>query len=145
MRQRLVFFVVLTLALAFLDLGVKDSLPTSEWLLHERSAGWVVLSAALLVGCLAVAVLSSRTVAAVAAVTAGGALGNLISVARYGAVPNPLLIGGANGVVFNLADVFVLVGLLLLVVALATASVRNRHRLIPPRRWEKRFVQWVRR
>ncbi len=145
MRQRLVFFVVPTLGLAFLDLAVKERLPTSEWLRHERSAAWVVLSAALLVGCLAVASLSSRRVAAIASVSAGGMLGNLISVGRYGAVPNPLLIGGSSGIVFNLADVFVVAGFLLLTVALVSVSVRNRHRLIPPRRWEKRLVQWVRR
>jgi len=143
-RQRLVLFIVPTLGLAFLDLAVKERLPTSEWLLHERSAAWVVLSAALLVGCFAIACMSSRKVAAMAAVTAGGALGNLISVGRDGAVPNPLRIGGSNGIVFNLADVFVVGGLLLLVVALMSASVRHRDRLIPPRRWEQKLVQWVR-
>jgi hypothetical protein len=144
MRRRLVLFIATTLGLAFVDFTVKERLPTSEWLLHERSAAWVVLSAALLVGCFAIAGLSSRLVAAMAAVTAGGALGNLISVGRAGAVPNPLHIGGSNGIVFNLADVFVVSGLVLLVVALMSASVRHRDRLIPPRRWERRLVRWVR-
>ena len=45
---------------------------------------------------------------------------------------------------FNLADVFVVSGLLLLMVVLAMASVRNRDRLIPPRQWERRLVAWVR-
>jgi len=144
MGQRLVLFIVPTLGLAFLDLAVKERLPTSEWWLHERSAAWVGLSAALLVGCFAIAGMSSRKVAAIAAVTAGGALGNLISVGRDGAVPNPLRIGGSHGIVFNLADVFVVGGLLLLVVALMSATVRNRDRLLPPRRWEQKLVQWVR-
>ena len=144
MRQRLVLFIAPTLGLACLDLSVKERLPTSEWLLHERSAAWVGLSAALLLGCFAIAAMSSRLVAAMAAVTAGGALGNLISVGRDGAVPNPLRIGGSSGIVFNLADVFVVSGLLLLVVALMSASVRNRDRLLPPRRWEQRLVRWVR-
>ena len=144
MRERLVLFLALTLALALVDFTVKESLSTPAWWWHERSAAWVVLSAALLAGCLAFAVLSSRRVAAMAAVTAGGAVGNLVSVARYGAVPNPLRIGGAEGIAFNLADVFVVGGLVLLVVALASISVRHRDRLIPPRRWEQKLVRWLR-
>jgi len=145
MRQRLVLFIAPTLGLALLDFAVKERLPRSEWLLHERSAAWVGLSVALLLGCFALAAMSSRLVAAMASVTAGGALGNLISAGRDGAVPNPLHIGGSNGIAFNLADVFVVGGLLLLVVALASISVRHRDRLIPPRRWERKLVRWVRR
>ncbi len=145
MRQRLVFFVTLTLGLAALDFAVKEWLPTSEWLLHERSSGWVGLSAALLVGCLAIAAIPSRMVTAAAAITAGGTLGNLVSVGRYGGVPNPLLVGGANGIAFNVADVFVVGGLVFLAAALASASVRNRTRLLPPRRWEAALIRWMRR
>ena len=145
MRQRLVLFIAPTLGLALLDFAVKERLPTSEWLLHERSAAWVGLSVALLLGCFALAALSSRLVAAMASVTAAGALGNLISAGRHGAVPNPLRIGGSSGIAFNLADVFVVGGLLLLVGALASISVRHRDRLIPPRRWERKLVRWVRR
>jgi len=145
MPRRLAYFIVPTLGLACLDLAVKERLPTSEWLLHERSAAWVALSTALLLGCSAIACLSSRKVAVMAALAAGGALGNLVSVAKDGAVPNPLHIGGSNGIVFNLADVFLVGGLLLLVVALMSASVRHRDRLIPPRQWEQRLVRWIRR
>ena len=145
MRNRLAFYGLTALALALVDLGVKEWLPESG-LRHERSSAWVVLSAALLVGCVAVAALSSRRIAATAAaLTAGGVAGNLASVGRDGAVPNPLLVGGSNGIGFNLADVFVVVGLALLVVALLSASVRHRDRLLPPRRWEQRLVEWLRR
>ena len=78
MPRRLAYFIVPTLGLAFLDLAVKERLPTSEWLLHERSAAWVALSTALLLGCFAIACLSSRKVAVMAALAAGGALGNLV-------------------------------------------------------------------
>ncbi len=38
--------------------------------------------------------------------------------------------------VFNLADVFFLVGNSLLMAALIAVTIRNRDRLLPPRAWE---------
>jgi hypothetical protein len=73
-------------------------------------------------------------------VVAGGALGNVVSADRHGgSVPNPIVVGV---VALNLADVFVLLGVPILVFALARVSIRNRDRidrLIPPRRWELRL------
>jgi hypothetical protein len=141
MGRRLAVIVVGAVGLAAVDLAVKTGLPTSPWLLHERSIGWVVLSAALVAGCLALARVPSRFVAVAAGLSAAGALGNLISAMGHeGAVPDPLLLGGAaNGVAFNLADVFVVLGLLGLVPALVATSVQNRRSLIPPRSWERRL------
>ena len=41
----------------------------------------------------------------------------------------------SNGIAFNLADVFVLLGIILLTVTLCGVTIRNRDRLIPPRAW----------
>jgi hypothetical protein len=141
MGRRLSFIVAGTFGLAAIDLAVKASLPTSSWLLHERSIGWLALSAVLVTGCFALALVPSSFVAAAAGLSAGGALGNLVSaIGHGGAVPDPLLLGGAtNGIAFNLADVFVVLGLLALVPALVATSVQNRRSLIPPRRWERRL------
>jgi lipoprotein signal peptidase len=67
----------------------------------------------------------------------GGVLGNLIS-ARWDGnrVPNPLMIGDReSGIAFNLADVFVLAGILLLTASLCAVTIQHRDRLIPPHRW----------
>jgi hypothetical protein len=141
MGRRLSVIVAVALGLAAVDLVVKASLPTSPWLLHERSIRWHVLSVALVAGCLALARVPSSFVAVAAGLSAAGALGNLISaIGHGGAVPDPLLLGGArNGIAFNLADVFVVLGLLGLVPALITTSLQNRRSLIPPRSWERRL------
>ena len=60
-----------------------------------------------------------------------------LSAYRHGGrVPNPLV---AGTVALNLADVFVLAGAPVLIVALARVTIRHRDRvdrIIPPRRWE---------
>jgi lipoprotein signal peptidase len=53
-------------------------------------------------------------------------------------VPNPLTIShGGHLVAFNLADVFFLLGNVLLMTALAAEAVRHRDRLAPARGWER--------
>lgn len=137
MLLRLSLVLAPALALAAIDLGVKAAFPTSRWDFHQRSHAWSILTFALLVIVLVLAVLPSRLVAVAAGVVAGGVLGNVVSAHRNGGrVPNPIVVGS---VALNLADVFVLVGVPVLVFALARVSIRNRHhidRLIPPRRWE---------
>jgi lipoprotein signal peptidase len=82
-------------------------------------------------------VLPSRLVATSAGVVAGGVLGNLVSAREHGGrVPNPIV---AGSFAFNLADIFVLAGVPVMVFALARVSIRHREQidcLIPPRRWE---------
>jgi Signal peptidase (SPase) II len=136
--ERLLLMVVPAVLLAAADLVVKASVASLPWDVHQRSTAWVALSLFVLVALLALAFVPSRGVAVAAGVMMGGVLGNLISARLDGnRVPNPLLLGDhVNGIAFNLADVFVLSGNVLLVVTLMVVTIRNRHRLIPPRAWE---------
>ena len=137
MFLRLPLILVPMLALAGIDLAVKAGVRTTEWDFHQRSQAWSVVAAVLLVAVLSLVVLPSRLVAMAAGVVAGGVLGNVVSAHQHdGRVPNPIVVGS---VALNLADVFVLAGIPLLVFALARVAIRNREsidRVIPPRRWE---------
>ena len=137
MLLRLLLLLAPTLALAAVDLGVKAAFPTTSWDFHQRSHAWSVLTVSLLVIVLVLAVLPSKLVAVAAGVVAGGVLGNVVSAHQHGGrVPNPIVVGP---VALNLADVFVLVGVPVLVFALARVSITHREHIdrhIPPRRWE---------
>jgi hypothetical protein len=122
------------LPLAAADLLVKAHEPTEPWAYHERSLGWLVLSISLLAGMAAIARIPLALVAPAAGVFAGGVLGNSLSAAWNGMeVPNPLMLGGDNAViVFNLADIWTITGILLLVCTLGVWLIRNRDLLPPP-------------
>jgi lipoprotein signal peptidase len=128
-RGRIALVVVGAVALAAVDLAVKAALMTSPWLLHERSRAWLALSLLLVAGCLVLARIPSRTVTGAAGLTAGGLLGNIASALTHdGAVPDPLLLGGAqHGVAFNMADVFFVLGVL----GLVSAAIRHRRLIVP--------------
>ena len=136
--ERLALVVTTAAVLAAADLAVKASVATPAWDVHQRSSAWVALSLLVLVSLVALAVVPSRAVSIAAGVMMAGVVGNLVSARLDGnRVPNPLLLGDhTNGIAFNLADVFVLAGNLLLVATLAAVTIRNRHRLLPPRAWE---------
>jgi lipoprotein signal peptidase len=54
------------------------------------------------------------------------------------AVPDPIIVATGRGVAaFNLADLFVLTGILSLTAALVAATIRHRDSLRPPRGWER--------
>ena len=75
---------------------------------HPRSAGYVAGVAALCLAWAGAIVLTRSVAMAVAGgVLAGGALGNLASLAFWPGVPNPVVTGSFA---FNVADVCVLVG-----------------------------------
>ena len=57
-------------------------------------------------------------------------------------MPNPLVIGDyGHGVAFNLADVFFMLGNLLLMSALIVEVLRNRERLAGTREWERALLR----
>jgi hypothetical protein len=144
--ERLLLVLALAAGLATADLVVKEVVATPLWDFHTRSAAWVALSLVLLALLPLLAVVPSRAVAFAAGLTCGGVLGNLVSARLDGnRVPNPFLIGNyTNGVAFNLADVFFLLGNLLLMTTLIVVTVRNRNRLIPPRAWERALRERLR-
>jgi hypothetical protein len=144
--DRLLLIVVPAVVLASADQVVKATVSTPLWAFHHRSHAWIVLSIAILVGAFFLSLVPSRAVALAAGVMCGGAIGNLVS-ARWDGnhVPNPLVIGDYHrGVAFNLADLFFLVGNLLLMASLIVMIVRRRDRLAPPRAWERALLRQLR-
>jgi hypothetical protein len=137
--ERLLLVVLPAGLLAAADLTVKATVATRMWDFHQRSGGWVALSVALLVGALALTLVPSRAVAVGAGVMSGGVIGNLVSARVDGnKVPNPIMIGTyTNGIAFNLADIFILTGIVTLMITLIVVTIDNRDRLIPPRRWQQ--------
>jgi hypothetical protein len=122
------------LPLAAVDLVVKASEPTEPWAYHERSLGWLVLSLSLFAGTMIVTRIPSAPAVAAAGVLAGGLLGNSSSAAWNGMeVPNPLVVDGSRVLIaFNLADIWALLGIILLVCAIGTWLIRNRDLIRQP-------------
>jgi hypothetical protein len=141
--DRLLLIAAPAVVLAAADLIVKAKVPTESWAFHHRSQAWVVLTVVVLVGAFSLTLVPSRAVAVAAGVMSAGAIGNLVSARSDGNwVPNPLVIGDyQRGVAFNLADVFFLVGIMLLMAALIVTIVRTRDRLAPPRAWERALLR----
>lgn len=129
----------LTVSLAAVDLAEKGLDRTRPFDYHSRSYIWAATSALLVVAAFALAHLRSRAVAISAGVMAGGVLANLISASfSNGRVPNPIVAGGtADGIAFNLADVFTVIGLFGLIGSVCVVLVVHRDRLLPPRAWER--------
>lgn len=128
MIRTFVLLVAPATVVATLDLVHKAS--AGPAFVHERSALYAV-GIALACGAWATAVvlLRSPSIALAAGPLVGGAAGNVLSLAVWPGVPNPLVVGG---LAFNLADVSVGVGLLLLLPAVLVFAARNRDRLFEP-------------
>jgi lipoprotein signal peptidase len=105
----------------------------------------MILSAVLLVVALLLARLPSRLLAVSAGVLAAGVLGNLASASlHHGLVPNPFVIDHRDfELAFNLADLFVLGGLVLVTVAALRITVRYRH-VLPQSTVAVRLIRHVR-
>jgi lipoprotein signal peptidase len=121
-------YALSTAAFACLDLAHKASAEATY--VHPRSAAYVavVLPLALL---WSAAILATRSalLALAGGVVLGGALGNVVSLALWPGVPNPIEL---ESIAFNLADAFVLVGFATTAAATFTFAVRNRERLRQP-------------
>jgi lipoprotein signal peptidase len=137
--DRLLLVMAPAAALASVDLIVKATVPTAAGAFHHRSGAWIALCVVLLVGAGVLCLVPSPAVAIAGGVMSAGVIGNLVSARAEGNwVPNPLTIThGQYAVAFNLADVFFLLGNLLLMTALVVEVVRSRDRLAPARSWER--------
>jgi lipoprotein signal peptidase len=116
------------IAVAAVDLGHKATVDATYF--HSRSSGYVVfvvLGAALWAG--TILATGSLSLALAGGIVAGGAIGNLASLAFWPGVPNPLVL---EPIAFNLADVFVLAGFVLTAAATLVFATRNRERLSEP-------------
>ena len=100
---------------------------------HDRSAVYVIgIAAAATAWTWAIALTRSASIALAGGVLAGGAAGNLLSLVLWpslAGVPNPLV---AGDVAFNVADVAVAAGLVLVLAATCVYAARNRERLREP-------------
>ncbi|MGI8973250.1 MAG: hypothetical protein ACR2HI_03625 [Gaiella sp.] len=145
--MRLAVVILIALPLAAADLTLKLLRETPDWAHHERSAGWLALCLVVLCGLLLAVRVPSWFVPPAAGVLAGGVLGNAGSAIWNGlAVPNPIVLVGERSVIaFNLADVWVVVGLSLLLGSIGAWLVRNRHGLPEPHAVPAAVVRSLRR
>lgn len=130
MRFRQAMLVLTAVVCMTIDLMHKSAV-TAE-LYHPRSP-FVALILAALVAALIVVVprLPSNAAAIGAGIVCGGALGNLISIFAWSqGVPDPLMIVSETHVfAFNLADVFALIGDVVLLSAAILYGLRHRAQL----------------
>jgi lipoprotein signal peptidase len=129
MRPRL---ELLAIALVFATIDLSYKLATPADYHHARSRFAALAIAVVILGLIVfVPRVPSHVALFGAAVAAGGALGNLLSLFIWQqGVPDPLVIQGAtHGVAFNLADVFAFTGDVVLLSAVVLHGVRRRAQL----------------
>jgi lipoprotein signal peptidase len=132
MLRRAVLLLTVAVPLAGADLLHKALGTTPHWGYHPRGAAWIALSAVVVLGCLALSRVPSAGVAAASGLLAAGAAGNgIAAVAWERGIPNPIVWeSDSHLAAFNLADVFTLAGIALLLVLLGSVTIRNRERLL---------------
>ena len=100
---------------------------------HERPFGYIAAGAtAATIWAIAIVFSRSVPIALAGGIAVGGAVANLTSLAlwpSFAGVPDPIV---AGRIAFNVADVAVGVGLLLVVATTVVFAVRNRSRLREP-------------
>lgn len=139
-RLRLGIALGLTSVLAATDLAVQASVAGNPGLAHHRTLAWLLLSFGILAVVLGSAALPSRLLACSAGILGGGLTGNLGSaLLHHRVIPNPFV---AGDVAFNLADTFVVAGLLLGALAVMRLANRYRH-LLPRHTIPVRLVRYV--
>jgi hypothetical protein len=143
MLARATLLLAVALPLSGIDLLHKAIATTPDWAYHARGGAWIALSGCVVLGCLALARVPSVAVASAAALLAAGAAGNGISaVAWERGIPNPIVWeSSSHAAAFNLADLYTLVGIALLMVLLGSVTIRNRERLLPPRAFARMLWQ----
>jgi lipoprotein signal peptidase len=122
--------IAIALVVATIDISYKLTTPADYH--HARSRLAALAIAGVVLGLIVfVPRVPSRVAVFGAAVAAGGALGNLVSLFVWQqGVPDPLVVQGAtHGIAFNLADVFAFTGDLVLLSAVVVHGVRQRERL----------------
>lgn len=114
--------------LATLDLAHKAEADTTMF--HGRSTSYVVFVGGLAAVWAATILLTrSLTLAIGGGVLLGGAIGNVVSLAFWPGVPDPILL---DPIAFNLADVFVLAGFLIVAATALAFVTRDPLRLREP-------------
>jgi lipoprotein signal peptidase len=128
MTRSFTFLAAIAAGVAAIDLAHKAW--AGPVFIHERSA---LYGAGIGLVCLAwaaaIVLLRSPAIAVAAGPLVGGAAGNGLSLALWPGVPNPIVV---DGLAFNVADVSVALGLVLLLPAMIAFAVRNRERLFEP-------------
>lgn len=145
--QRVGIVLAVALPLAAADLWLKTAQPTEPWAYHERSLTWLALSVFLAAGLMLLTRIPALLVPPAAGLLAGGLLGNVLSASwNEMRVPNPIVLdGGRTVVAFNLADVWTLTGIAVLMVTIGTWLVRNRELLPAPADVRARWLRTLRR
>jgi lipoprotein signal peptidase len=114
---------------ALVDLAHKAH-STSAVLVHDRSTLYLAGGLATSVVWAGLITLTrSSSIALASGVLLGGVAGNLLSVALWRGVPDPVV---AGGLAFNLGDAAVALGVVLLIPAALAFAARNRERLFDP-------------
>ena len=113
------------------DLWLKSESTTPAWTYHQRDVAWVVLCFALIPFVLFVTRIPSSLVPPAAGLLLAGILGNLLSALSNGLlVANPILVRGEGAeLAFNLADLYAIVGIVVLMAAVCDWLIQNRSAL----------------